>query len=588
MPAARLDGNASSAEAWPWVTSSSRPERNYLAEVHAATGDYEDLFIAACNTLATQYAEVLVAVNAPRWQREAPRTLAEALARPDADAWIAAMLEELASLRSKHVFEFADLPAGHMPIDLRWVFSYKLRPDGAVEKHKARLVAKGYTQQYGIDFYEVWAPTGRLAAYRLLLAHAAEHKLPVFLLDFKTAFLNGRLHEEIYVTQPPGFSDSDDTRVWRLHRALYGLKQAAHAWHAALRSALGDLGYQPSQVDPAVFVRTSTAGSLMMHTHVDDCAATGPPSEVQADFDKLLLRFEGRALGELDGQLFLGMFHERDWDKGLIHVSNPHQIEKLLSEHASYCSTPISSPCDPKTVLTAAQDSDTADHPLLASYAAIVGSLMYIASSTRPDLCFVASLLARFMSAPRDQHAAAAVRALRYLNKTRHHRLIIGFAPRSSPLEVWSDSDHGCCPDTRRSVAGLVVSAFGSTVHWRSVRQSTVAKSTMIAEYYAASAAADEAIYFRQLLSELSYNLEATSLMCDNASACSILNQPIVNDKSRYAAINAHYVRERVALREIDIVSVPTDRMLADCMTKALTPDKHDRACKLLAVAKGE
>ena len=125
------------------------------------------------------------------------------------------------------------LPKGKTAIKLRWVFSYKLRPDGHIERYKARLVAKGFTQKEGIDYFEVWAPTGRLAAYRALLAHAANSGFPVNLLDFKTAFLNGELDEEIYVIQPPGFQDGSG-HVWRLHRALYGLKQSANAWHLSL------------------------------------------------------------------------------------------------------------------------------------------------------------------------------------------------------------------------------------------------------------------------------------------------------------------------------------------------------------------
>jgi hypothetical protein len=108
----------------------------------------------------------------------------------------------------------------------------------------------------------------------------------------------------------------------------------------------------------------------------------------------------------------------------------------------------------------------------------------------------------------------------------------------------------------------------------------------MIAEYYAASGAADEAVYFRTLIQELGYPDVPAPLMCDNESAINILGTPVINDKSRYAATSAHYVRERVALEEIKIVYVPTDEMLADCMTKALTPDKHAAACKLLGVAK--
>jgi hypothetical protein len=590
VPASRFDGTAFAAEAWPWVTtpaSSSQPARNYLAEVQAVTGEHEAIFDTARTSLALAHAEVLSAAAAPRWQREAPRTLAQALARPDADAWQAAMHEELASLQSKGVYELVSLPTGHTPINLRWVFSYKLRPDGNVERYKARLVAKGYTQQWGVDFYEVWAPTGRLAAYRVLLAHAAHHALPVYLLDFKTAFLNGHLHEEIYVSQPPGFCDAQDNRVWRLHRALYGLKQAAHAWHTALVAVLTELHYSPSQIDPAVFVKTTPDGVIMLHTHVDDCAATGPSAHVRSDFSALLARFEGRELGEIDKQVFLGLYHERCWSTNTIYLSQPKHVADLLSQYESCKCRPVSSPMDHKAVLTATTDTDKCEHPDLSTYAAIIGSLMYIASCSRPDLCYTASMLARFMSMPSDQHLLQAHRALRYLSKTSDYRLAIGRAETSQDvLVVWSDSDHANCLDTRRSVAGQVITVLGSIVHWRSVRQSTVAKSTMIAEYYAASGAADEAVYFRTLIQELGYPDVPAPLMCDNESAINILGTPVINDKSRYAATSAHYVRERVALEEIKIVYVPTDEMLADCMTKALTPDKHAAACKLLGVAK--
>jgi hypothetical protein len=281
------------------------------------------------------------------------------------------------------------------------------------------------------------------------------------------------------------------------------------------------------------------------------------------------------------------MYHERDWATNTIYISQPKHVQTLLSTFGSHAK-PVSSPLDHKVVLAATSVHDKQENAQLSSYAALVGSLMYIASCTRPDLCFTASLLARFMSNPSDQHMAQALRAVRYLSRTKDFRLAIGSERTSSDaLVVWSDSDHAGCLDSRRSVAGHVVSVLGSVVHWRSVRQSTVAKSTMIAEYYAASIAADECVYFRQILSELGYELGPTPLMCDNESACSILEKPVVNDRSRYAAVNAHYVRERVSLQEIKIVSARTDEMIADCMTKALTPDKHLAACKMLGVAKG-
>lgn len=156
------------------------------------------------------------------------------------------------------------LPKGKKAILLSWVFTYKLRPDGHIECYIARLVVKWLDSES--DFFEVRALTWRLAAYRALLAHAAHNRYDVKLLDFETAFLNGPLEEEIYVTQTPGFEDGTN-RVWRLHRTLYGLKQAANAWHSAFSEEMQKLGYKRSLVDPAVFVRKTPKGSCIVHTY---------------------------------------------------------------------------------------------------------------------------------------------------------------------------------------------------------------------------------------------------------------------------------------------------------------------------------
>jgi hypothetical protein len=133
------------------------------------------------------------------------------------------------------------------------------------------------------------------------------------------------------------------------------------------------------------------------------------------------------------------------------------------------------------------------ENPLLDSYAANVDSIMYIAKSTRPDLCYSESMLARFIAHPCDAHLDQAMRLLRYLFGSEYYRFAVGSEKHeSAPLVVWGDSDWATCPKTRRSVAGLVVQVHGSAVHWRSCKQPSVAKSTMIAEYYAASSAADE------------------------------------------------------------------------------------------------
>ena len=140
-------------------------------------------------------------------------------------AWQAAMKEEMEAVERNDTWELVDLPRGHRPIGLRWVFKLKKNEAGAVIKHKARLVAKGYVQQPGIDFDEVFAPVARMESVRLLLALAAHERWPVHHMDVKSAFLNGVLEEEVYVTQPPGFViPGQEGKVLRLKKALYGLR----------------------------------------------------------------------------------------------------------------------------------------------------------------------------------------------------------------------------------------------------------------------------------------------------------------------------------------------------------------------------
>jgi hypothetical protein len=153
--------------------------------------------------------------------------------------WRQAMSDEMASIVENGTWELADLPAGHRPIGLKWIFKVKRDESGAVQKHKARLVAKGFVQRHGIDYDEVYAPVARLESVRRLLALVGHSGWQVHHMDVKTAFLNGELNEEVYVSQPPGFEAPNRRgKVLRLHKALYGLKQAPRAWNSKLDRVL--------------------------------------------------------------------------------------------------------------------------------------------------------------------------------------------------------------------------------------------------------------------------------------------------------------------------------------------------------------
>ncbi|GJU95356.1 retrovirus-related pol polyprotein from transposon TNT 1-94 [Tanacetum coccineum] len=158
-----------------------------------------------------------------------------------------------------------------MVITLKWIYKVKLDELGGVLKNKARLVARGYRQEEGIDFEESFAPVARLEAIRIFLAFAAHMNMIVYQMDVKTAFLNGNMREEVYVSQPDGFVDKDNpNHVYKLKKARYGLKQAPRAWYDMLSSFLISQDFSKGSVDPTLFIRRDGKELLLVQIYVDD------------------------------------------------------------------------------------------------------------------------------------------------------------------------------------------------------------------------------------------------------------------------------------------------------------------------------
>ena len=155
------------------------------------------------------------------------------------EKWRKAMDSEINSIEKNQTWELMDLPAGNRTIRFKWIYKTKLNELDEVDKYKARLVAKGYSQQYGIDFSEVFAPVAHMDTVRLIMALAACKGWDIFQLDVKSAFLHGELSEDVYVEQPKGYvKKGKEHKVYKLHKALYGLRQAPRAWFSRIEAHL--------------------------------------------------------------------------------------------------------------------------------------------------------------------------------------------------------------------------------------------------------------------------------------------------------------------------------------------------------------
>ena len=215
-----------------------------------------------------------------------PRTFREAVGKEDGEFWREAALSELQSLMENGTWEVVDAPAGCKALRSQWVFTIKHNSDGTVERYKARLVADGRGQRMGVDYHEVFSPTFKPATLRVILALAATHDLHLRSIDFSSAYLNGDLEEEVYMTQPEGFPQGSPSQVLRLKKSLYGLKQAGRQWNKKLFSQLESMGFKAIESDKSCYIYSRGSVKIILPIYVDDAT---PVSDSQAEIDQIIL-----------------------------------------------------------------------------------------------------------------------------------------------------------------------------------------------------------------------------------------------------------------------------------------------------------
>jgi hypothetical protein len=204
-------------------------------------------------------------------------------------SWVNAMHEELENFERNQVWTLVNSPRDVNVIGTKWVFKNKQGEDSEVVRNKARLVAQGYSQVEGLDFGETFTPVACLEAIRILLAFAASKGFKLYQMDVKSAFLNGVIHEEAYVRQPPGFESSKyPDRVYKLSKALYGLKQAPRTWYARLKTFLLEHGYVMGSVDKTLFTLNHGTDFLLVQIYVDDIIFGGSSHTLVSRFQEIM------------------------------------------------------------------------------------------------------------------------------------------------------------------------------------------------------------------------------------------------------------------------------------------------------------
>ncbi|KAM1004535.1 hypothetical protein ACFX2C_004724 [Malus domestica] len=505
-----------------------------------------------------------------------PSTYKSALS---SSVWCAAMKEELSALHSQGTWSLVPLPSNKNLVGCKWVFKIKRDADGNISRYKARLVAKGFNQEEGLDYGETFSPVVKPTTVRLVLALAAQFGWSLRQLDVKNAFLHGILQEEVYMSQPPGFVDSQQSSlVCRLHKSLYGLKQAPRAWNERFTNFLPSLGFLTTFSDSSLFVKHVGNSVVILLLYVDDIIITGSATAAITDVIQALAQeFDIKDLGLL--HYFLGI--QITYHSTGLFLSQAKYITDLLHKTDMSLSKPCHTPCLPYTRLL--KDDGTPFHnPAL--YRSVVGALQYL-TFTRPDIAFSVHQVCQFMHCPMESHFLAVKRILRYLKGTMDYG--VHFSRGDLCLHAFSDADWAGDPNDRRSTTGLVVYLGSSPISWSSNKQNTVSKSSTEAEYRALSSTTAEIDWIKQLLQFLRIDVSCpVTLFCDNLSAIALAYNPVMHQRTKHIEVDIHFVRERVAKKLLQLQFVSSNEQFADILTKGLSTPLFQTHCSNLRLSK--
>ena len=521
-------------------------------------------------------------------------TFHQAMMRPDAEEWKEAMKEELQTLIKLKTWTVVSreeaVRKGKKVIKSTWAFRQKRSPDGLPTKKKARCCVRGDQQDENVDYFESYSPVVQWSSVRLMLVLSIVHGLETRQVDYVNAFAQADLNKDVFIEMPPGFEHNNQVDcVLKLNKSLYGMSESPLLFFELLKSNLLALDFeQMSHIDPCLFIHKKA----ICLTYVDDCLWFGPDG---AALDALIKKMKEERGMDLkvesnDVSAFLGIQFKREGDT--IELKQVGLIDKVIEATGLQDANSCVTPADPKPL---GKDVNGEDMKEEWSYASVVGMLLYLSGNSRPDISFAVSQAARFTHSPKQTHAKAVKKIVRYLKGTRDKGLI--FRPTGDwKVDCYVDADF--CglwgsedpddPVVAKSRTGYIIMLAGCPLLVRSVLQSETSVSTMMAEYVALSTAMRDMLPLKRLVETISKvvtgdeKVKVTTLSDvfeDNNGALTVATLPKITPQSKFFAVKLHFFREHVKTDsnpkgEIHIKKIETTNQLADLQTKGLVEAK--------------
>src|SRR6266481_2244671 len=401
------------------------------------------------------------------------------------------------------------------------------------------------------------------------------------MMDVKGAYLNSILDEEIYIAQPDHFNDGSG-RILKLVRAIYGLKQAGRVWHQKLCHVLESIGFSWSTADECIYIKKAHNSTLIIMIYIDDLGLFATSKNEMAELKKELK--DNFTMTDLGGmKKILGIQVIRDRKASTLKIMQGTYIDKILVCFNMAEANPVSTPL-PKNIKLDDIQAQTKDPSM--PYAKAIGSLMYTAIQTRPDIAFVVQHLSQYTPHPAQAHWAAVKRVLQYLKGTHDEGIVYKHAESTPQLEIYSDANFANQADAK-SISGYACVMDGACIAWSSKKQGTVSLSTTEAEYIALTHTAKQMMWIRRLLNEIGLDQrDPTLIRCDNLSVITITHNATYHARTKHIKIYYHFIRKKVASNEASLTYVPSKDNIVDLMTKAIPPEEHNKLENLLGITR--
>ena len=502
--------------------------------------------------------------------------------------WDEAMVKELKSLADLGSFEMVARPRGENVLQSTWAFKRKRYPDGALKKYKARFCVRGDQQIEGVDVFDTYAPVVSWITVRLLLVLSIIFTMQTQQVDYTNAFCQAPLDQTVFVELPNGFEAPN--KVLLLKQSVYGLRQSPLNFYKHLRQGLESRGFVKSDYDDCLFMN----GDIMVLFWVDDCIFY---SNTNSAIDKLIDNLKDEFLLEKEEDMagFLGLQIDRT-TPGTVVLTQTGLINRILVLMEMETCNPKYTPAD-KIPLGKDEDGDPCREDW--EYRSVVGMMLYLAGSTRPDIAYAVHQCARFSHNPKRSHEVGLKHIARYLQGTKDKGMILTPGVNNLRLDLFADADFAGLfvaedkhdPVSVKSRTGLLLNFGGVPIFWSSKLQSEIALSTLEAEYIALSQGMRELVSARSMVLELAMkmnlDLKGVSTVSkaweDNVGTQNLANSkgPLMTSRTKHIGIKYHWFRSKIGT-EIEILRVSTDLQRADIFTKGLTRYPFEEKRKLV------